>query len=137
MTGGNYRNWPGWARRAHFREFSFCSRGKKNMDKSTMNRVLSHPEFKKMEQEKNRMRWFFSFSVFVVYVAYIAYIGINPEFFSRTLFPGSVITIGIYAGLFIILFSVVLTGMYVRKANRKFDEVTKRVIQEIGGGHHA
>ena len=102
-----------------------------------MNRVLTHPEFKKMEQEKNRMRWFFSFAVFAVYVTYISYIGINPEFFSRTLFPGSIITTGIYAGVFIILFSIVLTGLYVRKANRKFDEVTKRVIREIEGGRHA
>ncbi|MDL2284612.1 DUF485 domain-containing protein [Oxalobacter sp. OttesenSCG-928-P03] len=107
------------------------------MNKSSMNQVLEHPEFKKMQQEKNRIRWFYSFLTFTVYVAYILYIGINPEFFGRPLLAGSTITIGIYAGVFIILFSIALTGLYVRKVNRKFDEVTKRVISEIEGGSHA
>jgi len=124
-------------RRNHFSGVVLCIKGLKDMDKSSMSRVLDHPEFKKMEQEKNRMRWFFSFLVFAVYVTYITYIGMNPDFFGRPLFEGSVVTIGIYAGIFIIVFSVVLTGVYVRKANRKFDEVTKKVIFEIEGGHHA
>ncbi|MCL1886459.1 MAG: DUF485 domain-containing protein [Betaproteobacteria bacterium] len=104
------------------------------MNKSSMNLVLQHPDFKKMEMEKNRISWFFSFLVFAVYVAYILYIGINPEFFSRPLVAGSAITIGIYAGIGIILFSIILTGIYVRKVNKKFDEVTQKVIHDIEGG---
>lgn len=107
------------------------------MNRSSMNRVLQHPDFKKMEQEKNRISWFFSFLIFAVYVAYILYIGINPEFFGRPLIAGSVITVGIYAGIFIILFSIVLTGLYVRMVNRKFDEVTRKVIHDIEGGDNA
>jgi len=107
------------------------------MNKSSIKRVLAHPEFKKMEQEKKRISWFFSFLTFVVYVAYILYIGMNPAFFGRPLFAGSTITIGIYAGVFIILFSVALTGIYVRKVNRKFDEVTRKVIHEIKEDEHA
>ncbi len=107
------------------------------MDKSSLKRVLAHPDFKKMEREKKRLSWFFSFLIFTIYVAYILYIGIDPSFFGRPLFAGSVISIGIYAGVFIILFSIVLTGIYVRKLNRQFDEVTKRVIHEIEGGDHA
>lgn len=103
------------------------------MDKSSMNRVLQNPEFKKMEKEKNRINWFFSFLIFAVYVVYILYIGINPEFFGRPLIEGSSITIGIYAGVFIILFSIALTGIYVRMANKNFDEVTKRVIDDVEG----
>ncbi len=107
------------------------------MKKSSMARVLDHPEFRKMELEKKRLSWFFSFLVFTVYVAYILYIGINPAFFGRPLFTGSPITIGIYAGVFIILFSIVLTGIYVRKVNRKFDEITRKVIHEIEESEHA
>jgi uncharacterized membrane protein (DUF485 family) len=107
------------------------------MNKSEMNRVLQHPDFQKMQQEKNRMSWFFSFLIFAVYVTYILYIGVSPDFFSRPLMAGSVITIGIYAGVFIILFSILLTGLYVIKANRKFDDTAQKVIDEIEGQYHA
>lgn len=107
------------------------------MKKSSMARVLDHPEFIKMEQEKKQISWLFSFLVFTVYVAYILYIGMNPAFFGRPLFTGSPITIGIYAGVFIILFSIALTGIYVRKVNRKFDEITRKVIHEIEESENA
>lgn len=107
------------------------------MKKSSMARVLDHPEFRKMEQEKKQISWLFSFLVFTVYVAYILYIGMNPAFFGRPLFTGSPITIGIYAGVFIILFSTALTGIYVRKVNRKFDEITRKVIHEIEESENA
>ena len=107
------------------------------MKKSSMTRVLEHPEFIKMEQEKRRLSWFFSFLVFSVYVVYILYIGMNPEFFGRPLFADSPVTIGIYAGIFIILFSIALTGIYVRKVNRKFEEITRKVIHDIQESQHA
>ena len=107
------------------------------MNKSSANRVLHNPDFQKMEREKRRISWFFSLLIFSVYVAYILYIGINPAFFGQPVMEGSMITIGFYAGIFIILFSIALTGIYVRKVNRKFDAITKKVIDEIEGGGHA
>ena len=106
------------------------------MNKSSIKRVLQHPGFKKTEREKNRMSWFFSALIFAVYVTYILYIGTSPEFFSRPLFAGSVITTGIYAGVFIILFSILLTGIYIRRANRKFDEETQRILRELEEYYH-
>jgi len=107
------------------------------MNKSAIKRVLQNPDFKKLEKEKNRISWLFSFLIFAIYVAYILYIGINPEFFGRPLFAGSTVTVGIYAGVFIILLSIALTGIYVRKLNNELDEVTQRIVDEFERGENA
>lgn len=106
------------------------------MNESLSKRVLNHPDFKKMEREKNTLSWFFSILIFAIYVVYILYIGINPELFGQTVTEDSNITWGIYAGLFVILLSILLTGIYVRKANGDFDDVTERVIKEVEGENH-
>jgi uncharacterized membrane protein (DUF485 family) len=40
-------------------------------------------------------------------------------------------TLGIPIGLFVILFTVVITGLYVRHANRTYDELTEQIKQEV------
>jgi len=42
-----------------------------------------------------------------------------------------VITVGIPVGIAVIVASFLLTGLYVWRANSKFDDLTKQIKQEI------
>ncbi|UOO83148.1 DUF485 domain-containing protein [Uruburuella testudinis] len=101
------------------------------MDKQTAQKVLSHPKFQKMAAQKAVLGWLFSAVIFTVYVAFILFIGISPQVFATPVAPGSVTTWGIYVGLFVIVFSVVLTGVYVYIANGKFEQATREVVREV------
>ncbi|MDO4228065.1 MULTISPECIES: DUF485 domain-containing protein [Neisseria] len=103
------------------------------MDKQTAQRVLSHPKFKQMAQQKALIGWSFSAVIFVMYVAYIWLIGTAPEMFGKPVSEGSITTWGIYAGIFVIVFSFITTGIYVSIANGKFEEMTKEVVREVQG----
>lgn len=103
------------------------------MDKQTAQQVLSHPKFKQMAQQKALIGWGFSAVVFVMYVAYILLIGTAPEMFGKPVSEGSITTWGIYAGIFVIVFSFITTGIYVSIANGKFEEMTKEVVREVQG----
>lgn len=94
-------------------------------------KVLQNPDFQKMAKQKSRLGWSFSIVMFVFYVIYILYIGISPETFAQPVSDGATTTIGIYAGLFIIVFAVAITGIYVRKANGKYEEATRKVVKEV------
>ena len=59
----------------------------------------------------------------VVYYGYILLIAFNKELLARRLGTG-VMTWGIPLGLFVIVFTVVITGIYVYKANGEFDDLT-------------
>lgn len=104
------------------------------MEQETAKKILGHPEFQKMARKKSALGWGFSALVFVMYVAYIGIIGISPESFAIPVSENSITTWGIYIGLFVIVFSFVVTGLYVRKANGEFDRMTRKVIEDVMQG---
>jgi uncharacterized membrane protein (DUF485 family) len=62
----------------------------------------------------------------IVYYGYILLIAFNKELLARRLGAG-VMTWGIPIGLFVIVFTVVITGIYVRRANGQFDDLTAEI----------
>jgi uncharacterized membrane protein (DUF485 family) len=46
---------------------------------------------------------------------------------------GSVTTVGIPVGVGVIISAFVLTGIYVRRANGEFDELTRRIKSKAKG----
>jgi uncharacterized membrane protein (DUF485 family) len=100
------------------------------VDKLTQ-RVLDNPEFQKMAHQKSVLGWSFSILMFSIYVVYILYIGLSPESFGVPVGTNSITTWGIYIGLFVILFAIAITGIYVHKANGVFEETTQRVILAV------
>lgn len=93
--------------------------------------VLANPKFKAMAKQKALVGWGFSAVMFAVYVAYIWIIGTNPEFFATKISDNGVTTLGIYAGIFVIVFSFVITLVYVSIANGKFEVATQEVVREV------
>ena len=65
----------------------------------------------------------------IVYYGYIALIAFDKEFLAKPLGAG-VTTIGIPIGMAVIVFSIVITGLYVRRANSEFDALTREIIEE-------
>lgn len=106
------------------------------MDQSIAKKVLNHPDFKIMARKKSLLGWSFSILMFVIYVIYILYIGIRPEVFGIPLYEGTTTTWGICYGLFVILFSIAITGIYVYQANGPFEDVIQRVIREVNEENH-
>ena len=58
-----------------------------------------------------------------------ALIAWNKEFLSQPLGTG-VTTIGVPIGMFVIVFTIVITGIYVRRANSEFDALTKQILEK-------
>lgn len=96
-------------------------------------RVLSHPKFQKMTRQKSVLGWSFSAVIFVVYVAYIWIIGTNPQLFAHKVLAHGVTTLGIYVGIFVIVFSFLITWIYVILANGKYERETQEIVHEVMG----
>jgi uncharacterized membrane protein (DUF485 family) len=65
----------------------------------------------------------------IVYYGYILLIAFNRDLLATRIGSG-VMTWGIPIGLFVIVFTVVITGIYVKRANGEFDELTARIRQK-------
>lgn len=96
-----------------------------------VNQVLNHPHFIEMARKKSGLSRLFTIITIAMYFAYIITLGINPSLFATPVSAGSTTTWGIYLGLAVILISIMLTGIYVHKANGEFDTLTQQVVQDI------
>ena len=68
--------------------------------------------------------------MFIVYYGYILLIAFDKEWLGTPIAPGVVTTIGIPLGVGVIIFTIVITNIYVRKANTEFDDMSAEVIRE-------
>lgn len=66
----------------------------------------------------------------IVYYGYVALIAFDKEFLAQPIGAG-VTTLGIPIGMGVIIFSVIITGLYVRRANNEFDQLTRDILKGI------
>ena len=101
------------------------------MTKEQVEQVKNNPKYQKLVRERSKFAWTLSLIMLVVYYAFIMTIAFKPELLGAKIGSG-VMTIGIPVGIAIIFISFILAGIYVRRANGEFDELTKEVREELG-----
>jgi uncharacterized membrane protein (DUF485 family) len=100
------------------------------MEEDLVERIKSSPTYKKLVSVRSRYSWTLAAMMLVVYYGYILLIAFNKEFLSRKMGDG-VLTWGIPIGMFVIVFTVLITGIYVRRANSEFDDLTTDIRKEV------
>jgi uncharacterized membrane protein (DUF485 family) len=93
--------------------------------------IYSDPEFHELERKRGRFSWLLTCMVLLTYFSFILVIAFAPEIFAVPVYEGSVITWGIPVGLFVILLSFLLTGVYVFRANTEFDHLIKDIVDNV------
>ena len=104
------------------------------MDVSTLKRIEADPNYQKLVSERRVFGWTLAIITLVLYYGYIAIVAFAPEVIA-TKVSGD-ITIGIIMGVALILLSILLTGLYVLRANGAYDDLTSAIVNasKIGGG---
>lgn len=91
-------------------------------------RIYADPDFHELERKRGRFSWLLASIVMLTYFSFILVIAFAPELFATPIIEGKIITWGIPVGLFVILLSFLLTGVYVYRANNEFDQITKDIV---------
>lgn len=92
-------------------------------------RIESNPKYHQLVSKRSAYGWTLTLLVMVVYYGYIALIAFDKEVLAARIGNG-VMTWGIPVGLFVIVFTVAVTGIYVWRANSEFDELTADIRKE-------
>ena len=92
-------------------------------------RIQRNPKYQQLKGTRGRYGWTLAILMLIVYYGYIALIAFDKEFLAKPMGAG-VTTIGIPIGMAVIVFSIVITGLYVRRANSEFDALTREIIEE-------
>ncbi len=103
------------------------------MSKVKKEDLLNDPEFKSLVAQKNTISWILTVLELVLYFGFIALIAFNKPFLAQKLSEGKATTIGIPIAIGTIVLSWVFTGIYIRWANSKYDDMVKKVKEKVGG----
>ena len=90
----------------------------------------AHHHLTRVAAQRWRLAILLTAAMTVVYVGFILLVAFNKELLSKRMGEG-VTTWGIPIGLFVIVFTVVITGIYVRRANGEFDELTADIRKDV------
>ena len=102
------------------------------MDDATVKQIESDPNFKKLVHDRTSFGWTLSIIMLVIYYGFIALVAFAPSVIALKV-AGS-ITLGIVLGLAIILAAILLTGIYVMRANAEYDDLTAAIVAKVKGG---
>ena len=96
------------------------------MDQDIAQLIKADPNYDKLVKTRSRYGWKLTWSMMVVYYGFILLVAFNKEWMGTRLGEG-VMTWAMPVGLAVILFTIVITGIYVRRANGEFDELTAAI----------
>ena len=96
------------------------------MDVKLADKIRSNAAYRELVRKRSRLGWTLTALVLVVYYGYVLLIAFNKEMLAAKIGAG-VTTWGMPIGLFVIVFTVVITGFYVRRANSEFDALTEQI----------
>ena len=92
-------------------------------------KIQANPKFQELCSKRNSYGWILTVLMLVVYYGYIAIIAFNKSALAVPLGDG-VMTVGIPVGLGVILFTIIITGIYVRRANSEFDALNEQILKD-------
>ena len=92
-------------------------------------RIEANPKYHELRRKRNLFGWSLTALMVVVYYGYIALIAFNKPFLAQPIGAG-VISLGVPIGLGVIIFTIVITGIYVRRANGEYDRLTAEILKE-------
>jgi uncharacterized membrane protein (DUF485 family) len=82
--------------------------------------VVGDPRYQQLVQRRGRFTWTLSIIMLVAYFGYIALVAFDKSLLARPI-DGGVTSLGIPVGVGLILLAILLTGLYVRRANKEYD----------------
>ena len=100
------------------------------MEDDLVQRIASHPKYQELKAKRSSFGWWLTLAMMVVYYGFILLVAFNKEWLSQRLGEG-VMTVGIPVGFGVILFTIVITAIYVRRANSEFDDLSHAIITEV------
>ena len=98
------------------------------MQDDLVQRVLKNPKYQELKAKRSSFGWTLTWAMMIVYYGFIMLVAFNKSFLSQKLGAG-VMTIGIPIGFGVIVFTVVITAIYVKRANSEYDDLTAEITK--------
>lgn len=97
--------------------------------------IQEDADFKALVTARRAITWPLAAVVSIAYFAFILAIAFDPKALAVPVTEGHVGTNGIWLGMGLILLCLIVTGIYLHKANTVLDELTHKVQDKFAPTH--
>ena len=98
------------------------------MTKQVTDNIASNPRFLKFVAKRNTYGVIMTLLGALAYYGFILTVAFNPKFMATKIGEGMTTSIGVPIGVGVIVFTIILTWLYVRRANGEFDQEAADII---------
>ena len=92
--------------------------------------IEKNPKFQELVATRKSLGWSLSVLMLAIYFGFILLVAFDKSFLGTPISGEGVTTIGIPIGLAVIISAFVLTGIYVVRANARYDELNRQIVEE-------
>ena len=100
------------------------------MDIDLTTRIANNPQYQELKAKRTSFGLSLTLAMMVVYYGFILLVAFNKPFLATRLGAG-VMTYAIPIGFGVIVFTVVITAIYVRRANSEYDTLTDQIAKAV------
>ena len=94
-------------------------------------RITDSPRFQELVRTRTAFAWTLSAIMLAIYLGFIFLVAFAQGLLA-TKVAGGATSLGIVLGLVVIVSAFVLTGIYVARANGRYDDLTRDLEREFG-----
>ena len=100
------------------------------MEADLTTRIANHPSYKELKAKRTSFGMWLTLAMMAVYYGFILLVAFNKPFLATRLGAG-VMTYAIPIGFGVIVFTVVITAIYVRRANSEYDSLAEQISKAV------
>jgi uncharacterized membrane protein (DUF485 family) len=93
-------------------------------------KIRANPKYQEFVSTRSRYSIIMSILGALAYYGFILLVAYDKEFLATKIGEGYTMSVGIPIGVGVILFTIIITWIYVRRANSEFDDINAEVIRE-------
>ena len=100
------------------------------METDLATRIASHPKYQELKSKRSSFGWWLTLAGMVAYYGFILLVAYNKPLLAQKL-GGGVTTLGMPLGVAVIVFTIIITWVYIRRANSEFDSLTDQIVKGV------
>ena len=93
-------------------------------------RIQRDPRYLQLRSTRSRFGWMLAIAMLVVYYGFILLVAFDKPLLAQKI-GGGVTTLGMPIGVAVLVFTIIITWIYIRRANSEFDSLTEQIVKGV------
>jgi uncharacterized membrane protein (DUF485 family) len=93
-------------------------------------KIAGHPKYQELKAKRTSFGWWLTLAGMLSYYGFILLVAFDKPLLARKIGAG-VTTLGMPLGVAVIVFTIIITWIYIRRANSEFDSLTEQIVKGV------